>query len=137
MHNKMSLMTHVSHPRAVLQHTAESILNEHPSVLTVVQHISAITRKRLASKAIERLENSQAVLSDMKDNISMLQEHSKHCDALLEAEHESNAELQLSLSAAQQENTQLLERITSLETSVTSYDIKVHDLMGKVRGRHA
>ena len=86
----------------------------------------------MASKALERLESSTEVISEIRQSMQLMQEHSSHCDTVLEAEQEKNAELELAMGKVKQENDRLLDKVESLEASVTSYDIKVHDLTRKV-----
>ena len=81
----------------------------------LMQLVSAITRKRMASKALERLESSTEVISEIRQSMQLMQEHSSHCDTVLEAEQEKNAELELAMGKVKQENDRLLDKVESLE----------------------
>jgi predicted nuclease with TOPRIM domain len=100
--------------------------------LRAMQQVSAITRKRLTTKAVERLEESQQLLAALRDSLSQLQRHSTHCDLLVEDEQQKNADLLKSVQRVKQDKEHLLGRIDELEKELTTLDIRCHDLTRKV-----
>jgi chromosome segregation ATPase len=98
-----------------------------------VQQVSAITRKRLASKAVERLEESKGLVKALQDDIAALQQHSAQADSAVEVEQQNSQQLQEQLQAHKREKQALEERVSDLEKEVTTFDIRCHDLTRKVR----
>jgi chromosome segregation ATPase len=97
-----------------------------------LQQISAITRKRLAVKAVERLQNSQAALSEIKSSVSTLEEHTSDYDELLEIGQRESVRLEGEVAKAERDNEQLGSRVSELENTITTFEIKVHELNRKV-----
>jgi chromosome segregation ATPase len=110
--------------------SSDPVSSEISNVLCA-QHISAITRKRIASKAIERLEESNTTIKAVKEGLVQLAEYSAQCDSLIEAEHETTTELQAALDRSNKENERLLARISNLENQVTEDDSRLQDLTSK------
>lgn len=101
-----------------------------------MQQLSAITRKRLAIRAVERLQHSQAALTEIKASVSTLEDHTSDYDGLLETGQQENAKLEDEIAKAKRDNEQLLSRVSELENTVTSFEVKVHELNRKVCKLH-
>lgn len=98
-----------------------------------MQQVSAITRKRLAQKAVERLQSSSTLVASIANGLENLEAHASQSDDQLEAQQRQRALAEERLHKAKGDNEQLIVRMSELEQAVTSYDIKVHDLTRKVR----
>lgn len=98
-----------------------------------MQQVSAITRKRLAVKAVERLQSASRLISTIASGLQHLEAHAAQCDTQLEEQQRHRTLAEERLHKAKDENEQLIVRMSELEQAVTSYDIKVHDLTRKVR----
>lgn len=97
-----------------------------------MQQLSAITRKRLAAKAVERLEDCTRTLLALQQTVDGLQQQSRNEAELIKAEASKVDELQQALHKSNKDKALLLDRVSALEKDVTDYDIRNHDLRRKV-----
>jgi hypothetical protein len=98
-----------------------------------VQQVSAITRKRLASRALERLEKSQVTLDDIRSTLSTLKDNNIYWQQRLEDEQREQEAQLGALGKCRQQNIALHDRIQDLEGTIQEHEqaaevsqLKVH-----------
>lgn len=97
-----------------------------------MQHVSSITRKRLSTRAFERLEKAQGGVEELKQHLATLQALGKKVQAELDVNKQEQENQQSSLTKCRHQNAMLHDRIQDLEAVIQEHEQAADDSSSKV-----
>eukprot|EP00892_Ulva_mutabilis_P009014 jgi/Ulvmu1/6485/UM003_0116.1 len=95
------------------------------------KHVSSITRKRLSTRAFERLEKAQAGVEELKQHLATLQTTGKKMQTDLDVNRQEQESQQTSLTKCRHQNAMLHDRIQDLEAVIQEHEQAADDSSNK------
>jgi hypothetical protein len=97
-----------------------------------MQQVSGITRKRLATRAVERLENSRSETARLGEDLTVLQQQDGALQARIEEYHREEESQNEALSKCRHQNMMLHDRIRELESVIQEHEQAAEVMVAKV-----